>query len=107
MPEFPGGEQALMDFLRQEIKYPKTAARFGVQGQVVVMFVVNKDGSIGEIKIDKSVDKELDEEALRVVKKLPKFKPAYADGEPVAVWYTLPVTFKLPYGISLMDNSKW
>lgn len=96
MPEFPGGDHALMQFLREHIVYPRTAAQFRVQGKVIVQFVVEKDGTIGETKIVQSVDKELDYEALRVVKMLPKFKPATVDGEPVPVWYTLPVTFKLP-----------
>lgn len=95
MPEFPGGDKALMDFLRTHIKYPMHAAKFGVEGRVVVTFVVQRDGSVTDFKIAKSVDKELDEEALRVCKLLPKFTPATKDGEPVPVWYTLPVTFKL------------
>jgi len=95
MPEFPGGDKALMGFLRTHLRYPIHAAKFGVEGRVVVTFVVQRDGSATDFKIAKSADKELDEEALRVCKLLPKFTPATKDGEPVPVWYTLPVTFKL------------
>lgn len=104
MPEFPGGDKALMDFLRSHIKYPMHAAKFGVEGRVVVTFVVQRDGSVTDFKVAKSVDKELDEEALRVCRLLPKFKPATQDGEPVPVWYTLPVTFKLQKKANFEDN---
>jgi protein TonB len=108
MPEFPGGDAALMAFLRSHIHYPLGAAKFGVEGRVVVQFVVQKDGSVTEIKVAKSVDKELDEEAIRVCKLLPKFKPAVVDGEPAAVWYTLPVTFKLQKQPQLSESGdKW
>ncbi|MBR5673565.1 MAG: energy transducer TonB [Muribaculaceae bacterium] len=95
MPQFPGGEAALMKFLQSHINYPPMAAENGVQGRVVVQFVVDKTGKIGEVKVVRTVDKDLDKEAVRVCKSLPKFTPGRQNGQPVAVWYTLPVTFKL------------
>ena len=95
MPQFPGGEAALMKFLQSHINYPPMAAENGVQGKVVVQFVVDKTGRVGEVKVVRSVDKDLDREATRVCKSLPKFTPGRQNGHPVSVWYTLPVSFKL------------
>ena len=95
MPQFPGGEAALMKFLQSHINYPPMAAENGVQGRVVVQFVVDKTGKIGEVKVVRTVDKDLDKEAVRVCKSLPKFTPGRQNGQPEAVWYTLPVSFKL------------
>ena len=94
MPQFPGGEAALKKYIYNHIKYPANAAKNNIQGRVIVQFVVNKNGSIGEVKVVRSVDKELDKEAVRVVKSLPKFTPGRQNGQAVPVWYTLPVTFK-------------
>ncbi len=95
MPQFPGGEAALMKFLQSHINYPPMAAENNVQGKVVVQFVVDKTGKVGEVKVVRSVDKDLDREAVRVCKSLPKFTPGRQNGQAVSVWYTLPVTFKL------------
>ena len=95
MPQFPGGEAALMKFLQSHINYPPMAAENNVQGRVVVQFVVDKTGKVGEVKVVRSVDKDLDKEAVRVCKSLPKFTPGRQNGQAVSVWYTLPVTFKL------------
>ena len=95
MPQFPGGEAALMKYLSSHINYPPMAAENNVQGKVILQFVVEKDGRVGEVKVARSVDKDLDKEAIRVVKSLPKFTPGRQNGQPVRVWYTLPVTFKL------------
>ena len=95
MPTFPGGEAALMQYLSSHIKYPAAAAENGIQGRVVVQFVVTKNGSVGDVKVVKSKDPELDKEAVRVVKTLPKFNPGRMNGQAVSVWYTLPVNFKL------------
>ncbi|MCH5347355.1 MAG: energy transducer TonB [Muribaculaceae bacterium] len=97
MPTFPGGDSALMEYISKNIKYPANAAKNGIEGRVVVQFVVTKTGSIGEVKVVRPKSPDLDKEAVRVVKTLPKFNPAYSiDGEPVAVWYTLPIKFSLP-----------
>ena len=95
MPQFPGGDQALMKYLSSHINYPPMAAENNVQGKVVVQFVVEKDGKVGEVKVIRSVDKDLDREAVRVCKTLPKFTPGRQNGQAVRVWYTLPVQFKL------------
>lgn len=95
MPLFPGGEVALMKYLRDHIVYPTVAMENNVQGKVVVQFVVTKNGTIGEVKVVRSVDRDLDKEAVRVCKSLPKFTPGRMNGQAVNVWYTLPVQFKL------------
>ena len=97
MPEFPGGEEALMKYIQSHIYYPPMAAKNNIQGKVLVEFVVKKDGSVGSVKVVRSVDKELDKEAIRVCKLLPKFTPGRKKGIDVDVWYKpLPITFKLP-----------
>lgn len=95
MPEFPGGQEALMQFLRQEVKYPKEAEEKGLQGRVVVRYIIEKDGSISEVEIAKSVNEYLDAEAIRVVNAMPKWIPGKQKGENVRVKFTLPITFRL------------
>lgn len=95
MPKFPGGEKALMEYLSKNIKYPKDAQKSGIQGRVLVTFIVEKDGKISDPKVLKSVHKSLDKEALSVVKSMPKFEPGSLNGKVVRTKYTLPVTFKL------------
>ena len=95
MPQFPGGDAALMEYIESHIQFPPMYAEINVQGKVVVQFVVDKTGEIGEVKVVRSVDKDLDEEAVRIVKTLPKFIPGRHNGQAVSVWYTLPVTFRL------------
>jgi TonB family protein len=95
MPEFPGGPAECMKFLAQNIRYPKKARENGIQGRVVVQFVVDKDGSIDDIKIVNSVSWELNDEAKRVIKKMPKFKPGTIGGEPARMQSFLPVMFRL------------
>jgi TonB family protein len=93
MPRFPGGEAALMRYLQENIQYPAEAAKNNIQGRVIVQFVVEKDGHIGEVKVVRPVSEELDAEAVRVIKTLPDFEPGRQNGEAVAVWYTVPVSF--------------
>ena len=95
MPEFPGGKEALMKFISENVKYPKEAEEKGLQGRVVVRYVIEKDGSISEVEIAKSVNEYLDAEAIRVVNAMPKWKPGKQNGKPVRVKFTLPVTFRL------------
>jgi len=94
-PMFPGGDAALMKYLGDNIHYPPLAIENNVQGTVVVMFVVTKTGQVGEVKVARSKDPDLDKEAVRVVKSLPKFQPGKQNGNAVNVWFTLPVKFKL------------
>ncbi len=95
MPAFPGGDTELMKYLQKNLSYPTLAAENGIQGTVLLQFVVQKDGSIGEVKVVRSKDPDLDREAVRVVKGMPKFIPGRMNGQPVNVWFTLPVKFKL------------
>ena len=95
MPEFPGGMAELMKYLQKSIKYPSISQENGVQGRVIVQFVVNKDGSIVDPVVIRSVDPYLDKEALRVVKAMPKWKPGEQRGKTVRVKFTLPVQFRL------------
>ncbi|WP_338158608.1 TonB family protein [uncultured Phocaeicola sp.] len=95
MPEFPGGMAECLKFLGKNIKYPTIAQENGVQGRVIVQFVVNQDGSIVDPVVVRSVDPYLDKEALRVIKTMPKWKPGKQRGKAVRVKYTVPVTFKL------------
>ena len=95
MAEFPGGQAALMKWLSQNIRYPEAAQQNDIQGRVIVKFVVEKDGSIGQVTVVKGVDKDLDREAIRVVKKMPKWQPGKNNGVAVRSYFNLPVTFKL------------
>lgn len=95
MPSFPGGDAALMQYLNSHIKYPAIAEENGVQGRVIVSFVVERDGSITDVKVLKSADPSLDKEAVRVTKSMPKWIPGKQNGSSVRVKYTLPVTFRL------------
>ena len=95
MPSFPGGDAELMKFLSTHIKYPVVAEENGIQGRVIATFVVERDGSISDVKVIKSVDPSLDKEAIRVLKSMPKWIPGKQNGSAVRVKYTVPVTFKL------------
>lgn len=95
MPAFPGGDAELMKYISSHINYPPMAMENNIQGRVIVQFVVTKSGEVGEVKVVRSVDRDLDKEAVRLIKSLPDFIPGRMNGEVVNVWYTLPVTFKL------------
>ncbi|HEY9543821.1 energy transducer TonB [Prevotella sp.] len=95
MPSFPGGPAALMSYLSQNTKYPVVAQENGVQGRVVVSFVVERDGSITDVRVVRSVDPSLDKEATRVVKSMPHWIPGKQNGSTVRVKYNVPVSFKL------------
>ncbi|MBP7506797.1 MAG: TonB family protein [Prolixibacteraceae bacterium] len=95
MPEFPGGELALRKWIADNIKYPVIAAENGIQGKVYVQFVVDRDGGISNARIARGIDPSLDQEALRVVNNLPKWKPGMQRGKPVRVSYTVPINFQL------------
>ncbi len=94
-PSFPGGEAALLKYISDHIRYPAAAQENNIQGRVVVQFVVTKTGSVGQVKVVRGKDPDLDREAQRVVKSLPKFIPGKMNGNAVNVWYTLPINFKL------------
>lgn len=94
-PSFPGGEKMLLEYLRDNLRYPSFAAENRIQGRVLVKFVITKDGTPTKIGIKKGVDRALDKEALRVVKTMPKWTPCYYDGETINFWYILPLVFKM------------
>lgn len=96
MPRFPGGEAAMMNFLSKNITYPQKAFEEKAQGNVVARFVVRKDGSIGDVELIRKVHPLLDDEAIRVIKSMPKFEPGTVGGKPVNVWYTIPISFAIP-----------
>lgn len=93
--EFPGGQTALMKWLSQNVRYPEASQQNDIQGRVVVGFVIEKDGSISGARILKSADRDLDQEAIRVVQKMPRWNPGKINGEPVRMHYSIPLTFKL------------
>ena len=95
MPEFPGGPKALMDYLMENVKYPKTAFDADIQGRVIAQFVVDKEGTVKDAHVVKSVDPALDAEALRVINNMPKWRPGRQNGKVVNVKYTIPVNFNL------------
>ena len=95
MPQFPGGQGVMMKYLAANIKYPASAVKANKQGRVIVTFVIQKDGSVTEARIARSVEPELDAEALRIVKAMPNWTPGTQDGKPVNVKYTIPVVFSL------------
>ena len=95
MPQFPGGQIAMMKYIMENIKYPKQAMKEGIQGRVTVRFIVEKDGSISDVKPVLSVHPLLNKEAVRVVESMPKWTPGKQNGKPVRVRFNLPVMFKL------------
>ena len=94
-PSFPGGDAAMYKWLGEQIHYPADAAEEGVQGRVVVQFIVKKDGSIADVKVARGKHPSLDREAVRIVKAMPRWSPGRNNGQSVNVSYTLPITFKL------------
>lgn len=95
MPQFPGGDTELMKFIGNNLKYPTIAAENGIEGRVVIRFVVTKEGSVSDVQVVRSLDPSCDKEAVRVVKTMPKWVPGKQNGRNVPVYYTLPVLFKL------------
>lgn len=95
MPQFPGGQIAMLQYLMKNIKYPEQAMKEGIQGRVTVRFIVEKDGSISDVKPVLSVHPLLNKEAVRVVESMPKWSPGKHNGKPVRVRFNLPVMFKL------------
>jgi protein TonB len=95
MPVFPGGEKALLSFISQNLKYPEEAVKNNLFGKVIIKFAVASDGSVKRIEVLRSINPLLDQEAIRVISMLPKWKPGKQNGVPVAVWYSVPVSFEL------------
>lgn len=95
MPSYPGGDKALLEWLGKNTKYPPIAQENGIQGKVYVSFIVEKDGSVTDVKVVRSVDPNLDKAAIEAIKKMPKWKPGMQTGKPVRCRFTQPVVFKL------------
>jgi protein TonB len=95
MPEFPGGDLGLMKYIQKNVKYPPIAKEYNITGKVYISFVVDKSGSVTNVKVVRGVDKNLDAEAVRVIKSLPKYKPGKQRGRPVRVQFTVPINFTL------------
>ena len=95
MPEFPGGQTELLRWISEHIHYPIYAEKNGIQGRVICTFVVERDGSVTDIQVARSIDPSLDAEAVRVLSQMPNWNPGKQNGSPVRVKYTVPITFKL------------
>ena len=95
MPEFPGGTEALLSFIKDNLKSPQKAIDEQTEGRVIIRFVVNSNGEISDPTILKGINKNLDQAAIDVINKLPRWKPGQQDGQPVSVRFTLPIVFKL------------
>lgn len=106
MPEFPGGVEALMKYISDNVKYPQEAKDKNISGRVVLGFVIEKDGSVNEVKVLRGIGGGCDDEAVRVIKTMPKWKPGRQKGEPVRVFYQIPINFKLDDGQSQTSLGK-
>jgi TonB family protein len=95
MPEFPGGDEALLKYIADSTRYPKEAKEKGIQGKVIARFMIKKDGSVSNVSILKGANTLLDNEALRVVKTLPRFTPGKLKGKKVPVWFMIPISYTL------------
>ncbi|MDR2119816.1 MAG: energy transducer TonB [Tannerella sp.] len=95
MPDFPGGQAAMLSFIQKTLRYPVVAAENGIHGRVTCSFVVNKDGTIVDIEVLRGVDASLDKEAIRVISAMPKWQPGEQRGKPVRVKFTIPINFRL------------
>ena len=95
MPQYPGGESELLNFVYKNLKYPESASKNKIQGKVIVRFVITESGEVEKVQVVRSLQAECDKEAIRVIKLLPKFIPGKQNGKTTNVWYTLPVTYKL------------
>jgi TonB family protein len=106
LPEYPGGEEAMMTYLRDQIKYPDAAREAGIAGMVIIRFVVEKDGSLSNFQVLKSVHESIDNEALRVVKAMPDWEPGKQRGKAVRVYINLPIRFILPEPVKKKKKRK-
>ena len=95
-PRFPGGEQALLFFLRSNVRYPAASLKIGIQGEVMILFIVESDGSISHVSVLKGISKECDEEAVRVIKSMPRWESGRRNGRSVKVLLRIPIMFKNP-----------
>jgi TonB family protein len=106
MPQYPGGTGKLFEYLAKNVRYPKEAENICAQGRVIATFVVEKDGSVSNAKVVKSIHPDLDAEALRVINGMPNWNPGMQNGEPVRVKYTVPITFRLQGGAPIPEDKE-
>ena len=106
VPEYPGGMRACMKFLSDNIRYPEAALKAGIEGKVISSIVIHSDGSVVDVEVVKSVSPELDAEAVRVLRSMPKWKPGMQDGKPVRVRFTFPIKFQIPQDMKPAMQSK-
>lgn len=95
MPQFPGGEEQLKKFIRENLHYPKISAELRIEGRVTIRFVINRKGDVSDITVIRGLDPPCDKEAVRIVKKMPRWTPGHQNGRTVPVYYTIPIIFKL------------
>ena len=95
MPQFPGGDAAIMKYIANEVRYPQIAKEYGIEGRVFVTFIIDKKGKVKDVEVIKRVDPNLDKEAKRVIESLPKFTPGKQRGKAVRVQFTVPISFIL------------
>lgn len=95
MPQFPGGDEELLKFIKENLRYPKVAAEVGIEGRVTIRFIVNRNGDVTDVKVIRGIDASCDKEAIRVVNMMPKWTPGRQNGQNVPVYYTLPIVYKL------------
>ena len=110
MPEYPGGANAMYEFIQKNVKYPESAKDKGIEGKVYVQFVVEKDGSLSSFNVLRGVSDEVDAEAIRVLKLMPKWKPGMQEGKAVRVQFTMPFNFKLSGNentLTALSGTKW
>jgi protein TonB len=108
MPQFPGGDEEMMKFIKDNLHYPPVAVAAGIEGRLTIRFVVSRDGDVTDVKVIRGIDAACDKEAVRVVKLMPKWIPGRQEGRNVPVFYTLPIVYKLPkinIPYSLFKNS--
>jgi protein TonB len=96
MPQFPGGEKEMHQFIKDNFKYPATAEAKGIEGRITLRFTVGIDGTITNITIIRGIDPDCDAEAIRIIEEMPKWEPGKQGGKPVPVYYNLPISFRLP-----------
>lgn len=98
MPQFPGGDEALLDFIKENLKYPRASFEAGIEGRVTIRFVISKEGAVTDVVVIRGLDSLCDQEAMRVVKMMPTWIPGRQNGKLVPIYYTLPVVYKLQRG---------
>lgn len=106
MPQYPGGDEALLKFIKDNLRYPQAAAEKGIEGRVTIRFVINREGSVTDVTVIRGLDSACDNEAMRVVKMMPTWIPGKQNGKNISVYYTLPIVYKLKKDTSALNADK-